>query len=82
MVLTTVAWCRQRPALPLSNPQPRLELPHRTCAACGKQQLQMLKCSRCKAAFYCDAACQKRHWREHKAACGAAGEGGGGQAGE
>jgi hypothetical protein len=35
----------------------------RTCAACGKQQLQMLKCSRCKAAFYCDAACQRGHWR-------------------
>jgi hypothetical protein len=34
--------------------------------------MQMLKCSRCKAAFYCDVACQQRHWREHKAACGAA----------
>jgi hypothetical protein len=47
-------------------------VPHRACAACGKEALQMLKCSRCKAAFYCDAACQKRHWQEHKAACGAA----------
>jgi hypothetical protein len=49
-----------------------LEEAHRICAACGAKRLQMLRCSRCKAAFYCDAACQKRHWREHKAACGAA----------
>ena len=49
-----------------------VEMPVRTCASCGKQALQMLKCSRCKAAFYCAAACQKRHWREHKAARGAA----------
>jgi hypothetical protein len=54
------------------GPQPKRELPLRTCAACGKQALQMLQCSRCKAAFYCTAACQKRHWREHRAACGAA----------
>ena len=52
-----------------------------TCAACGKKQLQMLRCSRCKAAFYCDAACQKRHWQEHKAACGEAAAGGQGGAG-
>jgi hypothetical protein len=41
----------------------------------------MLRCSRCKAAFYCDAACQKRHWQEHKAACGEAAAGGQGGAG-
>jgi hypothetical protein len=34
----------------------------------------LLQCSHCKASFYYDAACQRRHWREHKAA-------GGGQAG-
>jgi hypothetical protein len=58
-------------------------VPLRTCAACGQPDVQMLKCSRCKAAFYCGAACQKRHWREHKAACAAAsgGQAGGGTAG-
>ena len=68
----TVAWCRELQAALPSSPQSREEVVLRTCAACGKRLLQMLKCSRCKAAFYCDAACQERHWREHKAACGAA----------
>jgi hypothetical protein len=66
------AWCRELQVLPPSGPQPRPDLPHRTCASCGKKALQMHRCSRCKAAFYCGAACQKRHWREHKAACEAA----------
>ena len=66
------AWCRELPAAPLSGSAPKVGLLRRACAACGKQQLQMLQCSRCKAAFDCGAACQKRHWREHKAACGAA----------
>jgi hypothetical protein len=68
-------WCSELPAQAPPGPRPILEAPLRTCAACGNQALQMLKCSRCKAAFYCDAACQKRHWREHKAACGAAAAG-------
>jgi hypothetical protein len=58
-------------AMAPSGRHPRQETPVRICAACGKKALQMLKCSRCTAAFYCDAACQKRHWREHRAACGA-----------
>ena len=66
--------CVERPP----GPQPMPEVPLRTCASCGRKQLQLLKCSRCKAAFYCDAACQRRHWREHRAVCGAAGGGGGG----
>jgi MYND finger len=27
------------------------------------------KCSRCRAAFYCSAACQKRVWPSHKQVC-------------
>jgi hypothetical protein len=77
------AWCRELLMKAPSGPQPIMEVAHRTCADCGKKQMQMHKCSRCKAAFYCDAACQQRHWREHKAACGAAAAAGagGGQAG-
>ena len=72
------AWCRELQAKAPSGTQLGREVAHRTCAACGKLALQMLKCSRCTAVFYCGAACQKRHWREHKAACGAAAAGGGG----
>jgi hypothetical protein len=40
------------------------------CAACGKNVGKRLqKCSRCKAVAYCDAKCQKKHWKTHKAFC-------------
>ena len=48
------------------------------CSACGKQlagttasHQNWQKCSRCKQAFYCDAACQREHWKRggHKQAC-------------
>lgn len=29
----------------------------------------MQKCSRCKAVFYCNAACQTAHWKAHKLQC-------------
>ena len=66
------ARCSALPTQAPPGPQSPVELARRTCATCSKMALKMLRCSRCKAAFYCDAACQKRHWREHKAACGAA----------
>jgi hypothetical protein len=73
VALAPVEHCLPRELLAKAppGPLPVLDVPQRICAACGKQQLQLLQCSRCKAAFYCDAACQKRHWREQKAACGA-----------
>lgn len=45
----------------------------RACANCGKAAadggaaLQM--CSRCLSQAYCDAACQRAHYKQHKAAC-------------
>jgi hypothetical protein len=27
------------------------------------------KCSGCRSAYYCDAACQKQHWPQHKLVC-------------
>ena len=38
------------------------------CAACGAADAT-LRCGGCRAARYCDAECQKRDWRAHKAAC-------------
>ena len=37
------------------------------CAACGKMCRKL--CQRCKQVAYCDAACQRQHWREHKQTC-------------
>jgi radical SAM protein with 4Fe4S-binding SPASM domain len=48
------------------------------CANCGKTRRwdkadkPLSKCARCKAVAYCGAACQKAHWKAHKAACRAA----------
>lgn len=28
-----------------------------------------LKCSRCKVVYYCNATCQRTHWKTHKAEC-------------
>lgn len=42
------------------------------CSACGKLPefgAALLRCGRCKRASYCNSACQKAHWREHKAVC-------------
>ena len=38
------------------------------CAVCGR--LAALRCSKCRAARYCGAGCQRQHWRDgHRAAC-------------
>ena len=37
------------------------------CGFCGS--LAEVKCSNCKAIYYCDRNCQKRHWKQHKTAC-------------
>ena len=41
------------------------------CDYCGKPPLSkpLLKCSRCKQAYYHDATCQKKHYKIHKEAC-------------
>lgn len=38
-----------------------------------------LQCTRCKLARYCDAKCQKAHWKSHKKACGSQQKLGGGE---
>ena len=42
----------------------------RSCWSCGAEGCGLKKCSRCRRASYCSAACQSAHWREHRAECG------------
>ena len=39
------------------------------CDACGKGSMTLLRCKKCKLARYCNADCQKKHWRLHKKEC-------------
>eukprot|EP00929_Paragymnodinium_shiwhaense_P116964 TRINITY_DN8704_c0_g1_i5.p1 TRINITY_DN8704_c0_g1~~TRINITY_DN8704_c0_g1_i5.p1 ORF type:complete len:421 (-),score=134.50 TRINITY_DN8704_c0_g1_i5:42-1304(-) len=40
-----------------------------SCINCTEACIKPLKCSVCKAATYCSAACQKEDWRFHKRIC-------------
>ena len=40
-----------------------------SCAHCGKQRAGLKRCSRCKQACYCGAACQNADWKLHKTTC-------------
>jgi len=37
------------------------------CAVCD--MVGPKRCSRCKKAYYCSRACQKKHWKRHKTSC-------------
>ena len=43
----------------------------RRCEECGTvlDPAKILRCTKCKACFYCSAACQKRNWKIHKRVC-------------
>ena len=40
-----------------------------SCAHCGKQGAGFKRCSVCKQASYCGAACQNANWKHHKKKC-------------
>ena len=42
------------------------------CFQCGKHGHDLKKCGQCSQAYYCDADCQRKHWRKHKPVCQAA----------
>ena len=39
-----------------------------TCGACGVSAPR-LRCSKCKAAWYCNSGCQRQAWGVHKVSC-------------
>ena len=39
------------------------------CAKCKKKGKSLKTCAGCGTVWYCNAACQKAHWSEHKADC-------------
>ncbi len=41
----------------------------KVCAACGVVCTSRLKCGKCLVTYYCDAVCQRAHWREHRDEC-------------
>jgi hypothetical protein len=41
----------------------------RVCAKCGSRSQALMCCARCHAVSYCDRACQRAHWDEHKTEC-------------
>ncbi|RDB27508.1 hypothetical protein Hypma_003895 [Hypsizygus marmoreus] len=43
------------------------------CSWCGNPSAVLRKCSGCSKTRYCDGACQKSHWTEHKRLCNANG---------
>lgn len=39
------------------------------CRECGQTATKLKKCSRCRAVWYCSAACQHADWRRHTREC-------------
>ena len=42
------------------------------CFHCGKHGHNLSKCGQCSQAYYCNADCQRKHWKKHKPVCRAA----------
>ena len=42
------------------------------CFFCGKHGHNLPKCRQCSQAYYCNADCQRKHWKKHKPVCRAA----------
>ena len=47
------------------NPEAQRE----TCAQCGFEFPNLMKCARCHLLTYCSKSCQKRHWKTHRDQC-------------
>lgn len=45
------------------------EVEHETCAQCGFEFPNLMKCAGCRQLTYCSKSCQKRHWKSHRDQC-------------
>ncbi|CAH0520334.1 unnamed protein product [Peronospora belbahrii] len=63
----------ERRVLPPDEQLALMENPElRRCAKCDKRAApgkELKRCTRCKCTFYCDAQCQRGHWKDHKVSC-------------
>ena len=39
------------------------------CCVCGKSDVSVKKCGRCKSVAYCGTDCQRKDWSQHKTVC-------------
>ena len=39
------------------------------CNTCANTEKELLRCTRCKAVYYCGSECQKKDWPTHKLKC-------------
>ena len=61
---------RKLSQLPASELRPKLSQAAPACAACGfNSKKELRRCARCHGVSYCSRACQKHHWKVHKAEC-------------
>ena len=54
------------------EPESTAESERDGCDACGERAAKLLRCSRCRASYYCGAACQRQAFDEHRRECDAA----------
>ena len=52
-------------SLSLKSPK----LTSQVCHYCHSQSSNLLKCSQCEKASYCNRDCQRKHWKEHRPVC-------------
>eukprot|EP00644_Phytophthora_capsici_P004807 jgi/Phyca11/4139/fgenesh1_pm.PHYCAscaffold_1_\ len=63
----------ERRVLPPGEKLALMENPElRRCGKCDKRAgpgKELKRCTRCQCTFYCDANCQRGHWKDHKVSC-------------